>query len=1170
MPTEARRTKILATSLAEIISTANGQEAAMYGFLRDIFCDVLGYARSAVVADIGGQRGRPDITVYAQGGNDAGRVSWIVLEAKDEHGAVADPDRRNALFAEKAKYITVDTAFFVMVDPTMMVMRSVGADPVADVELPLQGASLQEFDTAFAPMRAEEAGVPKLLQAFRDGDEALIARDKLSIPPNETPTPEEALRVSVNRNVFFDTLEETTRLLQQATLRALSLIEPQRAEIQARVDEFADLYGGFNFRPYPISIEGRSVTGREMDAQHRRDAQALRRFLVQNPAVSRLTLDALPRFSERTGLSLEKDLPKLQRFFATETANLILARVLLIRFLEDHGFFDEETDSGRIRRRYLCNGGVHAFQGMKNYFDHGYTRLLEEAYRTGGHLYSSAFDETEMDWIIAMSSPDLSRTLEWSLFRMSRFDFATARGDLMTGVYDRFLDRAQRKEQGEFYTPPSIARYILERLDLPGDATVIDPACGSGTFLIERYRQVYGDIADSGTGNYVEAKQAVERLAGNDLNPFSAVLTQIQLLWHLLAFGDEIKTEGFPDMRVAERANSLLPGFLYDQTQSRFGEIDRSGYDAVVGNPPYVRAERANDLESHAVAYFDGVRTRGEQAFEGVGHNSNAYTLFLYRALDHWCRQADSDDGPPGKVGFIVPLSLCTSKESAAFRKLLEPGGRFAVREIVDLELIWSKIFDADVLPMIVIIESTPAEEDDTVSIRLADDTCVRYEDGSKRPTFAFDHLPEQMIRYGDLFTPDGRMQTRITPERSEILAKLRSNGRLAEAALPYWTRRGRPSRLTAPTGHRSGRWKEDRLIKDGFAKRGKVRHIPSGGYTTYKGENISTSMFTGDPVDTNFDVENTSSASVWANPQILPDTVYAIPVMETVPVAAPFNPHEVAIENTGVVLAPAPEFAEVPFDTLLVSTVYGFFHMVGNRRSFQNKLRNHIYTTAIADLPWNRSLVGVTDELKDAGDRLIRAGLRRYEQTSELEAAIEKLDVTSLRDLVRNVPGARVERNEAFAEENEATIEVGAIVAENPNWSLPISQVGEHALIFNDERVAELARAGLARSAGSILSWQKILDVIVPATKAAVAEMEKLDEAFQPAALEAEIYDAVAAIDAIVGPALGLSDEDIAYIHQQMAEDPFLSRATPRFPHFRPRQYGRRINLERANRYRN
>ena len=111
--------------------------------------------------------------------------------------------------------------------------------------------------------------------------------------------------------------------------------------------------------------------------------------------------------------------------------------ILLIRFLEDHGFFDKQGPDGVVHRRYLCNGGVAAFQGMHDYFGHGYTRLLEEAYRTGGHFYSAAFDETELDWIIALSVPELSRTLEWAMFRFARFDFASARGDLLTSVYDQ-------------------------------------------------------------------------------------------------------------------------------------------------------------------------------------------------------------------------------------------------------------------------------------------------------------------------------------------------------------------------------------------------------------------------------------------------------------------------------------------------------------------------------------------------------------------------------------------------------------------------------------------------------------------------------------------------------------------------------------------------------------
>ena len=168
-----------------------------------------------------------------------------------------------------------------------------------------------------------------------------------------------------------------------------------------------------------------------------------------------------------------------------------------------------------------------------------------------------------------------------------------------------------------------------------------------------------------------------------------------------MAFGDDIRAAGFPDLRIAERANSLVPGALYDPTQSRFGEIDRTVYDAVVGNPPYIRPERSPDLELHAQEYFTSPRSRGETALPGVTVGSNIYTLFIYRALDHWCRQPDQE-GPPGKLGFIIPLSFCGSDESKELRALFAPDARWAIREIVDMELIWREIFDADVLPMII------------------------------------------------------------------------------------------------------------------------------------------------------------------------------------------------------------------------------------------------------------------------------------------------------------------------------------------------------------------------------------------------------------------------------------------------------------------------------------
>ena len=181
-----------------------------------------------------------------------------------------------------------------------------------------------------------------------------------------------------------------------------------------------------------------------------------------------------------------------QEMFATETANLVLARILLIRFFEDHGFFGEH--------RYLCNGGVAAFQQLREMFEAGYTRLLKMAYEKAQSLYAAAFDETELDWVFDAHDSRLSAAVEWAMYQLSRYDFTTVKGDILTGVYDRFLDRDQRKKFGEYYTPPSIARYIIDRLELKPEDRFLDPACGSGTFLIERFQQAAGEDADNGRG----------------------------------------------------------------------------------------------------------------------------------------------------------------------------------------------------------------------------------------------------------------------------------------------------------------------------------------------------------------------------------------------------------------------------------------------------------------------------------------------------------------------------------------------------------------------------------------------------------------------------------------------------------------------------------------------
>ena len=204
-------------------------------------------------------RGRPDVTVFGPGGADSSRVAWIVGECKDEHGAVASGPARLSLYAEKAKYITADTAYFMMADPGMLVIRPIGSGDAADIEVPWAGLTIEAFAEKLAPLRAEVAGVPEMLQEFRAGNETLIARDKLTAAPAADAA--EQLAVQINRNVFFDTLGENTHLLQQATLHALQASRQERQDIEKRVAAFGEKYGGHIFRAYPIAIEGKKRRG---------------------------------------------------------------------------------------------------------------------------------------------------------------------------------------------------------------------------------------------------------------------------------------------------------------------------------------------------------------------------------------------------------------------------------------------------------------------------------------------------------------------------------------------------------------------------------------------------------------------------------------------------------------------------------------------------------------------------------------------------------------------------------------------------------------------------------------------------------------------------------------------------------------------------------------------
>lgn len=1232
MARQARRgPEIRFREIAEALrETRAGQEASMYPRLFQLFVHFLGYPGRQVLADTAGDAGRPDLTCKAPNGliDANGRselIDWIVVEAKDHRYGLGKAENREKLFAEKSKYITPNTAWFVMVDPIIFVARPVaGGDLNADNDIVVYFADGEEaFREHLAGLRAEIAGVPEKLKRFRDGDVSLIATEKLIEPRDATQRAKN--RVQVARRGFYATLRDTTRALQQATLQALRSVQGEVQAVADAVAAFEAEYGPSEFDAHGLTIKAHP---RLEQRSYGADAARLNRKLKKAGSIARLAIVAWPQFRARISVKDdEKGRKQALEMFATETANLVLARILLIRFFEDHGFFGA--------RRYLCNGGVAAFQRFREVFEQGYTRLLKVAYEKAQALYAAAFDETELDWVFDAHDLRLSAAIEWAMFQLSRYDFTTVKGDILTGIYDRFLDRDQRKRFGEYYTPPSIARYIVDRLELEREDRFLDPACGSGTFLIERYQQAAGDDVDRGIGSFGQSIAAVERLAGNDLNTFSAVLAQIQLLWHILTFRDELMAaEDFPDIAISDKASSIVTPDSEEGLPGRWAELDQLDYGGVGGNPPYVRPERGGEVSPATRHYFEQARAfvGGGKVWPGISAEANLYALFLYRALDHWCRQPNRWGEGAGRLGFVVPLALCGTNENAALRELLGPSGRWTIREIVDLEVIWRHVFDADVLPMLLLVEarpprlpiaaelldrSTPLPADsvrrlqvraarlqpwlekrlvaasadrkaqwgalcarnrarwrpDEVTIRLADKGIIDFHEGGKRPSFRIADADTAAADYADVFTPDGRIMTRLTPGRRRILDKLFANETLAKAAQTYWYKRSGTNRrsvqLETPTGDLD-RWEMREMIGTGLAWRGaRADAEPGQGVPVYKGENILAGGLHGDPEHRNANIAAADDLGLFRLGSILPSRIYAVAQIERCPNAAPFDPAAMAFTNTATLFGPRSDLANVPFDLIFASRVYRYFYALAGRMSYLNLMRSHIYPRNLRLLPWNEALALTAQPLEGLRPGFVEACANAFRTEERMFAALADLPLKPFRDAVRD-GGGKIEWSESFlrAAEKVEVSQKPYLAQGDEGWRLTVSNQFYDWIIVSEEEIARGLQAALTARPGEAVDRETLLALPIPSDAVTRADYEATIALYGGTDHQAAIEAEVDRIDALVGPALGLDAVDLAAIRQDMLTDPFLKNIVPRWPGTSTRLHGYRTGLDSSERY--
>lgn len=190
------------------------------------------------------------------------------------------------------------------------------------------------------------------------------------------------------------------------------------------------------------------------------------------------------------------------------------------------------------------------------------------------------------------------------------YDFEIIPIETISAIYENFLgaDGEKQRREGAFYTPRFLAEVVLD-LATEGvgsllDKRFLDPACGSGIFLVALFhRLVETWRRQHPKARYDTRAEALTKilrrnLFGIDSNPTACRIAAFSLYLALL---DHLEP---PDIRELQRRGKLLPRLVFELTEAavpeagktilnaRFGEADpvlpKDGFDVILGNPPWV------------------------------------------------------------------------------------------------------------------------------------------------------------------------------------------------------------------------------------------------------------------------------------------------------------------------------------------------------------------------------------------------------------------------------------------------------------------------------------------------------------------------------------------------------------------------------------------------------
>jgi type I restriction enzyme M protein len=374
----------------------------------------------------------------------------------------------------------------------------------------------------------------------------------------------------------------------------------------------------------------------------------LRKDYVEGGQIIFQPLPNLPRFGQRVediGLYLRKDLKP------SKDLKSILKDIRNYLAGNARGITKDERLAEQIINLMFCKVFDEAQKGPDELVEfragvgedtHIICDRILDLFSRVKRRFADVFDNTD-----AIDLDDES--LAYVVGELQPYSLVEADRDAIGDAFEVFMGPALRGEEGQFFTPRNVVRMIVEMLDPSPEELILDPACGSGGFLIVALDYVWKKIERRGkqkgwTPQRVREEQthvASQYFRGIDKDRFLAKVTKA----YMAILGDG-RGGVFCD-------NSLVPPDRWDPLLKR--KILLNAFDVVLTNPPFgtkIPVKGTEVLSQYQLGHKQKLNKKtGRYEWTAALHDKQPpQLLFIERCIQFL--------KPGGRLGIVVPESV--------------------------------------------------------------------------------------------------------------------------------------------------------------------------------------------------------------------------------------------------------------------------------------------------------------------------------------------------------------------------------------------------------------------------------------------------------------------------------------------------------------------------------